>query len=259
MDCTKDKIEVMIILDQPLQVRFLLNPYKIACYFTKDDQKIYISIKDPFGIAAYKVVWRYACLIIDRTDSKVKIIEFPHDVYEQIGQYYEVTGKNPGSAKEGCDFIVKKDNITFVGETPVTQNEKKMVKEIIDQDKNFIPNYYANISISEEEFEKILEAEGSGEKNVKEKQSLIIPEIPWDIKDDPLFQGLTKDTIDNLHCLLDSKEYHRNEYDNQEFINLEAYKTRLKMEKARRGIGLCEDIIKHLKKQFEEIIQGCEI
>lgn len=256
MNDIKDKIEVMAISDQPLQVRFLLSPYKAACYFTKDDQKIYISIKNAFGIAAHKVIWRYVCLIIDRTDGRVKIIEFPHDVYEQIGEYYEMTGKNPGSAKEGCDFIVKKDNITFEGETPLTQDEKEIVKEILNQDKNFVPNYYADISISEEEFEKILKTEGV--EHIEKSQALIVPEIPWDIEYDPFFQGITKDTIDNLHYLLNSKEYHRNGYDNQEFINLEAYKTRLKMEKARRGIGLNEYFIKHLKKQFEEIIQGCE-
>lgn len=253
----KTKIEVIGISEQPLQVRFLLNPYKIACYFTKDNQKIYVNIKNGLGVVVHRTVWEYACLIIDRADNEVKIIEFPCDIYEQIGEYFNITGKNPGSAKEGCDFIIKDNKITFNEETPLTQNEKKMVKKTLNQDKNFVPNYYADISISEEEFENIFEAKG--EKNIEEKQSLIVPEMPWRIEDDSLFQGLSKDTIDNLHSLLDSKEYYRNEYDNQEFINLEAYKIRLKMEKARRSIGLNADFIKHLKKQFKEIVQDCKI
>ena len=78
---------------------------------------------------------RYAINVIDRKDSKVKVIEGPNSIFKAFRQYFEETTRNPGGANSGADFKISvtgtgeetRYETKFVKRTPLTDDEKAMV------------------------------------------------------------------------------------------------------------------------------------
>ncbi|MHA1169017.1 MAG: hypothetical protein ACTSRU_14405 [Candidatus Hodarchaeales archaeon] len=50
---------------------------------------------------------RYAMNMIDRSDKKLKIVEFPFTVFQELKKWKKFTQQEPGG-KSGTDFIIKK-------------------------------------------------------------------------------------------------------------------------------------------------------
>jgi len=81
---------------------------------------------------------RYAMNMIDRADCKLKIVEFPFTVYQEMKKWGKNTHQEPGG-KNGNDFLIKKTGSGIKGtkwhceanpdslNTPWTQEDKKIL------------------------------------------------------------------------------------------------------------------------------------
>lgn len=95
---------------------------------------------------------RYAVNVIDRADGKLKIMEAPPTVFDQIKSWAKASGKNPGT-KDGADFMVSvtvpssgdrkrtEYKTTCIGPVPFTEDEMAMLKKkgLFDLEKEFAP------------------------------------------------------------------------------------------------------------------------
>jgi len=144
--------------DETYRIRPILYPVKFFKYFHKKDGRLRTAIcEDPDTCPVKerhsdlkKPSLRYAAIVIDRGDDKVKILEAPQSVFRPLGNSEEVTGRNPGSAKNGSDWQIKVTgkNIntvydsTFIDTTPLTDSEKKAVKVALGGDQKVLRRLY---------------------------------------------------------------------------------------------------------------------
>lgn len=97
----------------------------------------------------------FAVLVIDRSDSKVKILEFPLTVYREIGKRFDVTKISPGDKANGEEWKIKATgkgvNTTytavFIDTVPLTEEEIQKVKDF--KAKKDLPAYYPSSSFDE--------------------------------------------------------------------------------------------------------------
>jgi len=86
---------------------------------------------------------KYAINVIDRADGKLKILEGPPTIFEELRKFFDMTGDAPGSGAGG-DFqisVIIPDNndrrrtrytVKFVGKrTPFTEEEIAMIESVV--------------------------------------------------------------------------------------------------------------------------------
>lgn len=148
------------------KIRPIHLPVRFYKYFHKDENnKLRTAIcaepdTCPVGAAhpeLQKPTARYAIWVIDRNDGKAKVMEGPKTVFAPFRKSYEATGHNPGGLKDGGDWQIEvngtgkntKYTSTFCGDNIVTQDEKELLKEAMDGDKDKLKNLY-KINTTEE-------------------------------------------------------------------------------------------------------------
>jgi len=140
------------------RIRPIFDPVKFFKYFHKYEGKLRTAICGKPDVCPVrdshpdlkKPSMRYAAYVIDRADGKVKILEAPQSVFRPIGSSFEATGKNPGSGKDGSDFLVTVTgmglntvyDVAFAGASPLTQEERASIKEALDGDMKKLQKLY---------------------------------------------------------------------------------------------------------------------
>jgi hypothetical protein len=140
------------------RIRPIFDPVQFFKYFHKKDGRLRTAIcSDPATCPVrdrhsdlQKPSMRFAAYVIDRADGKLKILEAPQSVFRPIGSSFEATGKNPGSSKDGSDWQVTvtgkglstKYDVAFAGSTPLSADEKSMIKESLDGDMKKLQKLY---------------------------------------------------------------------------------------------------------------------
>ena len=140
------------------RIRPLFDPVCFFKYFHKKDGRLRTAICAKPDTCSVRdehpelkpPSMRFAAYVIDRSDGKVKILEAPQTVFRPIGSSFEATGKNPGSGKDGSDWLVKvtgkglntKYDVAFAGNTPLSAEERAMVKEAMDGDMKKLKKLY---------------------------------------------------------------------------------------------------------------------
>jgi len=140
------------------RIRPIFSPVKFFKYFHKHDGRLRTAIcgsPDTCPVRdrhseLKKPSLRFAAYVIDRSDGKVKILEAPQTVFRPIGKSLEITGKNPGSGKDGSDWSVTvsgkglntKYDVVFCANTPLTEEEREAIKESLDGDKDKLKKLY---------------------------------------------------------------------------------------------------------------------
>ena len=97
----------------------------------------------------------YAILIIDRSDGRVKILEFPTTVFREFSKRFEVTGNSPGDRCKGEEWKIKATgsgkNTTYtavyINTIALTEEELELVKGF--KAKKDLPDYYPTSSYDE--------------------------------------------------------------------------------------------------------------
>ena len=141
------------------RIRPVFKPIKFFKYFHKNNNKLRTAICEDPDICPIRDKYpelkkpslRYACYVIDRADGKLKVIEAPQTVFRPMGSRAEATGQNPGSGKQGSDWIIKvtgaglktKYDVTFLDVTPLTKAEEEYIKEAVGGDKDSLKKIYA--------------------------------------------------------------------------------------------------------------------
>ena len=137
-----------------LKIRLIGQPVKTMRVFTKnrkcipiDDESIGIHLKAKFPDEFDNLSIRYACWCIDREDNKLKILDMPMSLARAMGNREALIGCKISGSKEGCDWKIitngrkGKDvryEAVFIEETPLTDEEKQMVKDRkAEEGKNF--------------------------------------------------------------------------------------------------------------------------
>lgn len=126
------------------RVRPVLYPVEFERFYNRVDGKLYSAIagepegcpiRNKYGLEP-KI--RYAMNVIDRTDGKLKIAEFPFTVYKALKTWKQNTQREPGG-KDGTDFIIKKTGSGIKGtkwlcesvqdalKTPWTEEDLKLI------------------------------------------------------------------------------------------------------------------------------------
>jgi len=86
---------------------------------------------------------RFAILVIDRADGKLKVMEFPKSVFLSIKAWWTATNKNPGG-NEGVDWAIQvtgsgkqgtKYTSTPIEPAPFTNEEKQMIVKVLKDDE----------------------------------------------------------------------------------------------------------------------------
>lgn len=128
-------------------VRPVLRPICFYKYFNRHNGQLRSAITEDPNTCPVRSKFpdlsaqlRYACLVIDREDSKLKILEGPQSLFNHFRNYKKMAKKDPGGP-EGGDFIIsvicpngKKDrdttyDVDFVETVPFTEEEKNFVRE----------------------------------------------------------------------------------------------------------------------------------
>ena len=163
------------------KIRPVFDPVKFFKYFHKHEGRLRTAICAKPDVCPVrdkhpelkKPSLRFAAYVIDRADGKVKILEAPQTVFRPIGSSLEMTGKNPGSGKDGSDWYIKVSgkglnttyDVGFIEASPLTAEERDLIKEALDGDKAKLQKLY-KIDTPEEIEEKLF-----GDWNKKEKSS----------------------------------------------------------------------------------------
>lgn len=127
------------------KIRPLLQPLNFCKYFHKVDGKMRTAVVSEEVVAQMaskhpqlnRPANRYAMYVLDRNDDdKIKVMEFPISVYKQFANSFQATGNEPGSNKNGSDWVIKISGsgynttyeTTFVAGTPLTEEEVNAIK-----------------------------------------------------------------------------------------------------------------------------------
>lgn len=128
------------------KVRFIGEPVEFHKYFlngksavTADPKTCPIKLK--YGIDP---TTRYAINVIDRRDGQLKVLECPITVLKPVNAWGEMASRDPGG-DNGVDFGIKVEGIgksrkyspVPLGDSPLTEAEKKMIKEIGGTDQGY--------------------------------------------------------------------------------------------------------------------------
>ena len=100
---------------------------------------------------------RYAIFVIDRADNKIKVMEGPKTVFVPFRKRFEVTQTSPGGAKDGGDWLIevagsgKKTTYssTYIEDTPLTKDEREMLKDFLEEDKEKLKKIYKADSVED--------------------------------------------------------------------------------------------------------------
>lgn len=180
----KDKSEFLRLQSgKTYKIRPVFKPVKFWKYFLKNGQgKTRTAIvADPSTCPVrerhpeLKPSLRYAAIVIDREDNKVKILEAPQSVFRSLGTHFEATGKNPGGSKDGSDWQIKVTgkglnttyDVIYLKETPLSDEEKNILRDALEGDKDKLQNMFKADTPDEIE-EKLF---GKGEKSDKSSSS----------------------------------------------------------------------------------------
>jgi hypothetical protein len=96
---------------------------------------------------------RFAILVIDRADGKIKVMEFPKSVFLSIKAWWTATQKNPGG-NDGVDWAIQvsgsgkqgtKYTSTPVDAKPFTSAEKQMILKVLKDEEGNDTNVLENM------------------------------------------------------------------------------------------------------------------
>ena len=166
------------------KIRPIYQPVRFWKYFNKKDGRLRTaicadadtcSIRDRYPDLK-KPSLRFASVVIDRADGKVKVLEAPKMVFSPLGNHMEATGKNPGGSKDGSDFQIKvigkglntRYEVTPVAVTPLTSDEMKQIQSAIGGDVKEVLSEMFKINTPEQIEKKLFgdfEAESPTEEN----------------------------------------------------------------------------------------------
>lgn len=139
---------------------------------------------------------KYAINVIDRSDGKLKILEGPPTIFEELRKFFDMTGDAPGSASGG-DFqisVIIPDNndrrrtrytVKFVGKrTPFTEEEIAMIESVV---KDFKLTDIYKSSPEEEVIDRLFSdtpkrKDGSGDEGGAEAEKKEVPSDKKDVK-----------------------------------------------------------------------------
>lgn len=171
------------------RIRPIFSPVKFFKYFHMNSGKLRTGIcgnPDTCSVRdshpeLKKPSLRFAAYVIDRADGKVKILEAPQSVFRPIGSSFELTGKNPGGGKDGSDWGIKvsgkgmqtKYDVMYIENTPLNAEERALIKETLDGDKQKLTKLY-KVDSPEELEEKLF---GSLEEKDSENSSVTAPAV----------------------------------------------------------------------------------
>ncbi len=140
------------------KIRPIFEPVKFFKYFHKNAGKLKTAIcgkPDSCKVRQdhpelKKPSLRFAAYVIDRADNKVKILEAPQTVFRPIGARLGLTGQNPGGGKDGSDWQITVTGtglnttyaVDYIEQTPLTQEERDLIKEALDGDKEKLKKLY---------------------------------------------------------------------------------------------------------------------
>jgi len=174
------------------RIRPVFDPVIFFKYFHKHDGRLRTAIcADPKTCVVRDrhpelktPSMRFAAYVIDRNDGKVKILEAPQTVFRPIGSSFTATGKNPGSGADGSDWQVTvtgkglntKYEVTYAGASPITAEERSMIKEAMDADLEKLKKLYKN-NTPEEIEEKLF---GDLKKNEGNSQTSTVSSVVHD-------------------------------------------------------------------------------
>lgn len=167
------------------RIRPLFKLVKFYKYFHKKDGKLRTAIcQDPRTCPVrdkhpdlQKPSLRFASYIIDRKDGKVKILEGPQTVFRPLGSSFEMTGKEPGGSKDGSDWSIKvtgkgyntKYDVVFIENTPITKEERELITEAVEGDKEKLAKVYKDDT--PEQIEEKLFGEWKGKEESQQQES----------------------------------------------------------------------------------------
>jgi hypothetical protein len=162
------------------KIRPVFEPVKFFKYFHKNAGKLKTAIcgkPDACKVRMdhpelKKPSLRFAAYVIDRADNKVKILEAPQSVFRPIGARLGLTGQNPGGGKDGSDWQITVTGtglnttyaVDYIQQTPLNQEERDLIKEALDGDKEKLKKLY-KVDSAEQIEEKLFgdpNAAGSG-------------------------------------------------------------------------------------------------
>lgn len=139
--------------DCSLKVRLIAHPVKIVKVFTDDRKCINLDseqvgkrLKEKYPDKFGSVSTRYACWCIDRDSNSLKILDMPVSVARIFSTRVEFIGKKISGAVEGCDWKIltngKKGKdvryeAVYLEETPLTEEEKQMVKDRKSEENSY--------------------------------------------------------------------------------------------------------------------------
>lgn len=191
------------------KIRPLFKPVKFWKYFHKHEGKLRTAIcANPSTCPVRdnhpdlkKPSLRLAAWVIDRADGKLKILEAPQSVFRPIGTNSTMTGKNPGGAKDGSDWYIKVNgkglattyDVGFISVTPLTVEERSMIKEALDGDAEKLQKMY-KVDTPEEIEEKLF---GEGKAVAKVTTVAVDPDDLADDLEDDEVSSSTKDDFDD--------------------------------------------------------------
>lgn len=151
-----------------LKVRLLGRPVKVVKVFCEDRRRIVLDneeigtqLKQKYPKKIGNVSIRYACWCIDRDSGDMKIIDMPTSVARAFGNRTEIVDRKISDIDEGCDWVIvsngqKGKNVRYdafyLEETPLTEEEKEMVKNRMEDNDSFdLTKVFVSYSFEEAE------------------------------------------------------------------------------------------------------------
>ena len=139
--------------DCKLKVRLIGQPVRIVRVFTKDRKCLVLDntdtgrqLKDKYPDKISNVSIRYACWCIYRDSGEVKILDMPTSVARTFGNRTEIVDRKISGIDEGCDWVIVSNgkkgkdvryDAFYLEETPLTEEEKEMVKSKMEDKDSF--------------------------------------------------------------------------------------------------------------------------
>ena len=133
------------------RVRPVHKPVIFYKYFYKNGTKLRTAICKEPSTCTVKINHpeldtpseRFAILVIDRADGKVKVMEFPKSVFLSIKAWWTATQKNPGG-NDGVDWAINvagsgqkgtKYTSTPIEASPFTNEEKQLIVKVLKDEE----------------------------------------------------------------------------------------------------------------------------